>query len=188
MYRKSDSQKSHQINRRLSAICRQIILGASFEFTLFKFSLTSAEKSITNNNCLISTIIMNLYLYIHPKNLMRLSIKSLFLLIILLAFTSQGLVANTMFCDVSSSGSQETTMSMEGHENHSMDMTMNQNASGDMDCCDSDCQCFIGGSTFYVSVSTFLSDIPHSNSYVQALNSAPLDRSINSLYRPPIIR
>lgn len=121
---------------------------------------------------------------------MQLSLKSLLLLIILLAFTSQGLVANTMFCDASSSGSQETSMSMEGHENHSMNMTMNQNASGDMDCCDSDsdCQCFIGGSTFYVSVTSFLNDIPHSISFVQALNSAPLDRTLKSVYRPPIIR
>ncbi len=119
---------------------------------------------------------------------MQHTIKSLILLILLLAFTSQGIVANTMFCDASSSGSQDTSMSMDGHENHSMDMTMNQNASGDMDCCDSDCQCFIGGCSLYVSVSSFLNDIPHSNTYVQALNSAPLDRTLKSLYRPPIIR
>ncbi|MBT8141787.1 MAG: hypothetical protein KJO88_05440 [Gammaproteobacteria bacterium] len=119
---------------------------------------------------------------------MRLSIKSLFLLIILLAFTSQGIIANTMFCDENSSVTQESSMSMEGHENHSMNMMMNQNASGDMDCCDSDCQCFIGCCSFYVSVSSFLNDIPQSNSYVQALSSAPLERTLISLYRPPIIR
>lgn len=121
---------------------------------------------------------------------MRLSLKSLFLLIILLAFTSQGIIANTMFCDVSSSGTQESTMSMDGHESHSMsmNMTMDQDVSGAMDCCDSDCQCFIGGCSFYVAVPSSLNDIPRSHSYVQAVNSTPLDRSLNSLYRPPIIR
>ena len=118
---------------------------------------------------------------------MKLLIKSLFLLVMLLAFTSQGVIANTMFCDASSSGTQESTMSMEGHS-MSMNMAMDQDVSGDMDCCDSDCQCLIGGCSLHVVVSSSLNDIPHSNSYVQAVNSSPLDRSLNSLYRPPIIR
>ena len=120
---------------------------------------------------------------------MHIRYKSLFLLVMLLAFTSQSLAANIMFCIDSSSGTQESSMSMQDHSGHTM--VMNDDVSSDtasMDCCDTDCQCLIGGCSLYALVSSPLNDLPQINSFVQSINTLLLDRNIQSLYKPPIFR
>ena len=120
---------------------------------------------------------------------MHIRYKSLFLLVMLLAFTSQSLAANIMFCVDSSSETQESSMSMQDHSGHTM--VMNDDDSKDMasmDCCDTDCQCVIGGCSLYALVSSPINYLPQAHTYVQAINSSLLDRNIQSLYKPPIFR
>ena len=120
---------------------------------------------------------------------MHIRYKSLFLLVMLLAFTSQSLSASIMFCVESSAGTQESSMSMQDHSDHTMLMNAaDSNDMVNMDCCDTDCQCVIGGCTLYASVSSSLNYLPDAHAYVQAINTSVLERNIHSLYKPPIFR
>lgn len=115
--------------------------------------------------------------------------KSLFILVMLLALTSQSITATTMFCAGDSSTTQESSLSMEGHKNHSMNMTMDdQDVPGDMGCCDSFCQCFAGSCNFSIFNSSSLNDVSLNRSYIQSSDHLVLERTLKSLYKPPIFR
>jgi hypothetical protein len=114
-------------------------------------------------------------------------LKQFLLLTLILAFSSQSLLAGTMNCDQQNEApSQMQLMSDNEHAHHNMtDMNTDGDTHSD-DCCADNCQCFIGGCMSSLLFSTTqLTFMQASGLNLVSLVTPVLGNTISFIYKPP---